>query len=1068
MLCTGKRRDMFLTRLCLRNPVAVTLLYAFLAVMGAVAFMRMGRGILPPIAFPIVTVSAPYAGAAAVEMERLVIEPLEDQLGRLTGVERISASAQDGTAQISVRFRFGTNLDVARASVQQAANAAQPNLPPDIIAPVVLGDDVTRAPVLEEAVSSAVLSPADLSVLADRTLAPALRTAPGIGGVRVAGALVRQLHVEPREDRLAAVGATMLDLSRAVAGSQVVLAGGRFTTSGEETPIGVRAAAPSAPALAALPFAVPGGPALRVGDVARVSDGFAERSTIARVDGEPAIVIGVTSSGDADGALAIRSARRAFARLAAQWGLVRFEELRSDRPATDAAIDGVLQTLSEGIALTVLVMLVFLRAWRDAAIAAIAIPSSLCAAFATMWALGFTMNVLSLMGLALTIGILVDDSIVVVEAISRSAARGVSGDEAALRGRAEIGGVAVAITLVDVVVFAPIALMSGIVGEFMREFGLVVVIATAFSLFASFTLTPLLAARWSHRPAPAPGAPKILPWTLRGRFATSALAAWRRAVTALGEAERRLTHVYAQRWLAAAWRARKRVLALAAVLCIASLGPVVTGAIPTEFSPPVGRGEVTADLTFPAGTTLAHTDASAARLARRLMDDPAVAHVVTTAGRSSNGSLDVFASDRAEIIVVPVDPSAHGAPLLARIKEMAAVVPDAAVAGAGTGMGGQPALSFHLTGDDPAASALAASRIAAVLQAQAAATDVRTSSGGYGPRFEIDVDPARALVLGVDPGDAAQTARIASGGAIAAKARVADGLIEVLVRGRAAQNGDLDALRRAAVRAANGTRVPLSAVASIRRSTAPLVIDREDRERIVTVSANARDGAPIGPLTASVAAQVRTPGFLPAGVRIAPRGDVEQFLDTVARIGTALGLSLVGIFAVLAILYRSYALPLVIMATVPLAALGAFGALWAMNAAHAIGPGIALFDAQTLNLYSMLGIVMLVGLVAKNGILLVEYAERDVRAGAPPLAAMQSAAERRFRAIVMTTAAMIAGMTPLALGQTVGAEYRKALGTVVIGGLSSSLLLTLFVVPLVYVAYRSRVSSPPGAERADG
>ncbi|HEY6235300.1 MAG TPA: efflux RND transporter permease subunit, partial [Candidatus Elarobacter sp.] len=772
-------------------------------------------------------------------------------------------------------------LDAARASVQQAVNAAQPNLPADMVAPVVLGDDAGRAPVLEESLSSAVLSPAALSALADRTFAPALRAAPGVGGVRVAGELVRQLQVEPREDRLAAVGATMLDVSRAVARSQVVLAGGRFTTPGEETPIGVRAAAPSAAALARMPFAVPGsGASLRVGDVARVTDGYAERATVARVDGEPAIVVAVTSTGDANGVLAIRSARRAFKRLGAQWGLVRFEELRSDAPSTDAAIGGVLQTLGEGVVLTVLVMLVFLRAWRDAAIAAIAIPSSLCAAFAAMWVLGFTMNVLSLMGLSLTIGILVDDSIVIVEAISRYAARGIAGDEAALRGRAEIGGVAIAITLVDVVVFAPIALMSGIVGEFMRQFGLVVVIATGFSLFASFTLTPLLAARWANRRAPADDAPKVLPWTLRGRHATSAIGTWRRFVARLGEAEDRVTHAYARCWLAAAWNARKRVLGLAAVLCIASFVPVVTGAIPTEFSPPIGRGEVTAELTFPAGSTLAHVDASVARLAHRLLDDPAVAHVVSTAGRSSTGTSDVFASDRAEISVVPSDPAARGAALLDRIKELAAVVPDAAIAGAGTGMGGQPALSYHLTGE-PAASALAASRIAAVLTAQAAATDVRTSSGGSGPRFEIDVDPARALLLGVDPGDAAQTARIASGGAVAAKARIADGLVDVLVRGRAARDGDLDALRRAAVRAADGTRVPLSAVARIRRGAAPLVIDREDRERIVTVSANARDGAPIGPLTASVAAQVRTAGFLPAGVQIAPRGDIEQFLDTV-------------------------------------------------------------------------------------------------------------------------------------------------------------------------------------------
>jgi HAE1 family hydrophobic/amphiphilic exporter-1 len=1042
----------FLTRFSLKNPIAITLFYILIVLLGGLAIMRMGRSILPPVAFPVVSVTAPYPGAGPDEIERLVIEPIEDQLEGLPDLDRISASSQNGIAVLSVQFRFGSNLEVNRTNVQQAVDAARPNMPNDLIPPLVSKTDPAQAPVLEESVSSAVLDPGEVSQLLDREIVPALRAARSVSGIAVSGSFVRQFTVDPQAGRLEALRASPLDIFRSVEGANDILPGGQLRSPLQQSTIGIRAAATSAAALRNVALSIPGGPSARLADAARVSDGYADQTVIARVDGEPAAILYVSKAAGEDSLGAIASARAEFATLAKRFPLVRFEELRTDGPYTKAAVAGVLQTLGEGVVLTVFVMLLFLHAWRSATIAAIAIPTSLCAAFIAMWTAGFTVNVLSLMGLSLTIGILVDDSIVIIEAIARHAARGLEGDDAALAGRKELGGAAIAITLVDVAVFAPIALMSGIVGEFMREFGLVIVFATGFSLLVSLTLTPLLAARWALRRETATlddksyaqvydvlsARSRLFPWTFRGRAMLGLLARWHSTINAFNAAVAQIAGAYAHRWLPAAMQRRRGILVAAALACVASLVPVFSGAIPSEFSPPVNRGSVTVDLTFAAGTPLVATDAAASRITAALLDDSRVSHVEASAGRAFNGSTDIFGSNVAQLGIVLSDPQDSGDALLAKVKALNALAPGASIAGAGKGMGGTPPVSYNI-GGTPQAIDLAARRIASALRENPYATDVRSSNGGLGPRIQIDIDSRRAQLLNVSPDDAAQTARLATGGTIAAKARLASGLVNVVVQADAGESGDLEQLKRFTVRSSDGKLIPLGLIARITRESEPTVIQRENRERVVTVSANTVDAAPIGLVSGPMQRLLRDPNFLPPGARIERRGDVAQFLDTVSKMMAALSLSLIAIYGILAILYRSYKLPLVIMLTVPLASVGAFGTLYLFNMLRGFFPGVALFSSQTLNLYSMLGIIMLVGLVAKNGILLVEFAERAVREGASPKEAMRDAAQRRFRPILMTTLAMIAGMLPLALGDTIGAEYRKALGTVVIGGLTSSL-----------------------------
>ena len=1064
---------MRLTRFALENPIPVTLFYIFVGVAGLIAFSLMGRSILPPITLPVVTISAPYPGAAATEIERLVIEPIEDQLDALPNLERISASSQNGIATIGVTFRFGSDIETDRNNVAQALNAAQPNLPPDLVTPAVSKDDPAQAPVLEESVTSDVLSPGEVTQIVNRVVIPALRGTKGVGTVNASGSLTRQFEIAPRPGALDALQLTSLDVFRAIAQGNAILPGGIISSPQVETAVGIHGAATSVSTLETLPVATNGGSSVRLRDVAAVSDTYADPTIVARSDGDRATLIFVSHASGQDALQTIAGVRATFARVASAYPLLRFEQLRTDVPYTRAAIAGVMQTLGEGAILTVLVVLLFLHAWRNALVAAVAIPASLCAAFAAMWALGFTINVLTLMGLSLTIGILVDDSIVILEAITRNAARGLPADEAAMAGRRELGGAAFAITLVDVAVFAPIALMSGIVGEFMREFAIVIILATAFSLLVALTLTPLLASRWAIARAGNPiegggfgeirarleRASKTYPWTFRTRGALDVLARAHAAVDSFNAWEARMASRYADRWLERALVHRRAVLFCAAGIGAISLLPLAMGAIPTEFSPPVNRGEVTADILLPPGTPLRKTDAVAQRFSNALLQDPAVKHVESTAGRAANGNGFLVASNVAELGIVLSDPASDGDALLDRLKTLRALAPDATVAGAGKGRGGMAPISYNVAGDSPAIDD-AAGRIASALRENPYATDVRTSNAGLAPYLDIVVDEERARQLGISPQDAARTDRIATGGEIATKVRLPSGLVDVLERSDAADRNDIGEVRRFSIRSAASMLVPLGDVAVAAASREPLAIVRENRERVVVVTANTINGAPIGLVSGDIARRLRDPNFLPPGTHIESRGDISTFLETVAKILAALATSTIGVYAILAILYRSYTLPLIIMLSVPAASIGAFGLLFALNAARNIFPSASILQGQTLNLYSMLGIVMLVGLVAKNGILLVEYAERAVREGANANEAMREAARVRFRPILMTTLAMIAGMLPLALGHTIGAEYRKALGTVVIGGLSSSLLLTLFVVPAAYAVLRARATLP--------
>jgi HAE1 family hydrophobic/amphiphilic exporter-1 len=1018
---------MWLTRFAIARPVITAMFFIGLAIYGLYSYATLGVNLFPNVSFPFVGISASYPGASPSEMEKLVIKPIEDQLDGMENLDRLTASAQEGTATVIARFKLDSDDNYEAVDVQRRVDTARVYMPQDLVPPTVFKLGTATDPILEEAVSSNKLSAPALSDLVTQKIVPDIKSVPGVLDIDSAGDTAREIHVFPLQSRLLGANSTLLDINTALSYNNSTLPGGRMDSANAETTVSVHADIEAPQDILQIPLQVLNGTqanlaqsSLKIGDLAYVEDGQVEQRKPSRYNGAPSILLNVERQVDADTVKTTEATRAKIAELKAEYPQVQFTEINASADYTRASVNGVLQSLLEGIVLTAIVMLLFLHAWRNAAVVMIAIPSSLLATFIVMKLLGFTLDVISLMGLGLTIGILVDDSIVVLENITRHRDMGESPLEAAYIGRTEIGNAAIAITLVDVVVFLPIAFLSGIVGKYMKEFGIVIVVATLFSLLVSFTLTPLLAGRWSVKRV-SPG----VPWWARG-FQKNFDA---------------LQHWYAQRALPWALRHRILVPIVCLLLIVGAVALVPLGFIGSEFVPSSSTGALSGSLQYPVGQPLATTARALAKLEAGLLKIDGVQSVLSTAGAKQAGFTDITGGHVAQFtVILAKDRRRETDRALADARKLAYLVPGAEyeVATEGGGGGGGSPIQFNLSGPDASLN-LAAEKLAALIRAQPGAVNVQTGAESEGPRLDIHIDSHRANVVGVAPADAATVARIAIGGVVSTRVRLDNGLTDVRLELPPSERNDLATIKQLQVRAANGMLVPLSEIADFTMTKAPTRISRQARERVLSVTADVDPNANIslGTILGPVQAKLAQPGFLPDGVKAVADGDADLFNQTFSSMAMALLTSFMLVYVLMVVLYGSFVEPFVVMFSVPVAIVGAL-------------VGLALRH-QTLNLFSLIAIVMLFGLVAKNGILLVDYANQQRRKfNLGVREAILAAAATRFRPILMTTFAMIFGMLPLSLGLTEGAQERASMGTVLIGGLLSSLILTLALVPVMY------------------
>jgi multidrug efflux pump subunit AcrB len=995
-----------LSRWGIENPIPATLVFVVLCVLGVWGWRELPISTLPDFNPPEISVTVTLPGANPSQLETDVTRKIEDAVAGIADIDKILSTVTEGQSRTRILFELNRDLDGALEEVRDAIDRVRVDLPPDIEEPQIARLRVLGPQLLTFAVSSDRLTLGEFSWFVDDTVKKTLFGAPGVGGVSRIGGLEREVRVELRPEALQAFGLTAGTVSSQLARIQVELAGGRTALGGAEQSVRTVATVKSAAELADFPISLPDGRSVRLSAIATVTDGSAEPRDQAFLNGEQVAGFSVQRAVGTSEVAVGREVRRRIADLAALHPELRFVEVGSTVEDAENSYLASLVMLAEGAVLAVIVVWLFLRDLRATFISAVALPLSVIPTFGLMHLLGFSLNLLSLLAMAVVIGILVDDAIVEVENIARHRAMGKSARQAAAEAADEIGVAVVATSATLAAVFVPVAFMPGQVGKFFREFGWTAATAVLFSLLVARLLTPMMAAN-----------------LMTTEVSHSDDAPWIRRYL---------------RWVDWALRHPGRTMLVAVATFIGAIA--IVPLIPTTFVPPSNESRTTLQLELAPGAQLADT-AAVADQARRLLDDvPEIQSIFVRAGSVPSGGYDgnSIGDVRKAQLTLQFDPERerNTQELETDIRERLAELPGIRASFSAQGPGDR--LELVLTGRDPVALAQAAQRVETGMRSVAGLSGVQSTASLLQPEIVIVPDPARAADLGVSTVDIAAAARIATTGDFRKnlpKLNLAERQIPIRVQVGDAARSDAALLDLMRVPGRNGTSVPLSAVAEIRSGSGPAVIERYNRERNIKITGEL-NGSPLGPVKAQVE---RLPAVtnLPTGVRILPGGDAEAFGDLFIGFGLAMLAGILSVYVVLLMLFNSGKVPFVILAAVPLCGAGAFGGLW--------------ISGYALSLPSLVGLLMLTGVSTKNSILLVDYAiigERDL--GMSRREAIMDACRKRVRPVIMTTIAMGAGMLPIAFSLAADGNFRAPLGVSVIGGLLTSTGLSLLVVPATY------------------
>ncbi len=991
----------------IRNPIPVALMFIALTVGGLVAYPRLLVKHFPNIAFPAVLVNVTQSGAAATEVENQISRPVENAVASIQNVKHIQTTATLGASTTMIEFELGTDIQKATDDVRTAIDRTRPQLPPTIDPPQIQRLDIDSAPILTYAVSSHTLSGVDLSWLIDDTISRTLQAEKGVAQVARVGGSDREINVIIDPDKMAAFGVTAPQINDALRQYNTDEPGGRADVGSQEQTLRVLGAAPTVDQLrnTQIPAA---GHFVRLSDVAQVGDGEAEQRGFSRLNGQPTVAFQVNKTKDSSDVEVEERVQKAVARLAKAHPEITLTKVVSTVDETRNSFKATEEVLLEGMGLAALVVLFFLREWRATAITAFAMPLSLIPTFAIMLMLGFSLNVVTLLALTLVIGILVDDAIVEIENIQKRVEAGATPYRAALIGADSIGLAVVATTCTIVAVFLPVSFMPGIPGQFFKEFGLTVSVAVLFSLLVARFATPPMAAYFlkaKHAAKP--------PKPLGGFY------------------KRALDWALHHRWVAAV---------LGGLIFFVSIGVMVSPLLPKGFQPISDSGYFYLQMEGPPGVTRDGMDRAVREVTARLLDYPEVDTVFAQTGSSSGGSGfgPAGGSDlRDGTVTVVLKPHrTHTTDAFKHlIRPMLRQIPDVRITTQGAF--GSADVNIVLSSEDAASLDRTQLELEKEMRTLPIISDVRPSPPPAGPELQIRPKPDAAARLGVNSMTLANVLRVATIGDIDANvAKYSEGKRRIPIRVRLSedQRQNLDAISRLQVPTASGKFTPLSTVADITFEAGPAKVFRYQREREAIVQADL-NGAVLGTALTAIN-KLPVMQHLPPTVKPAQVGDAEAMIELFGGMIMAL-LSGIGlIFGVLVLLFRSFFKPIIILAALPLCLIGAVIGL--------------VVGHMEIDMPAMIGFLMLMGLAAKNSILLVEFAIEDERAGQPRLEALMNACRERARPIIMTTMAMAAGMLPTALGLGQGSEFRQPMAVAVIGGLITSTALSLVLVPVVY------------------
>jgi len=1005
---------MTLSDVAIRRPVFTAMMSITLVVLGFLGYRRLGTDLYPDVSFPFVTITTVYPGASPRDVEQSVTRPIEDAVSGIAGLEKVFSWSREDVSTVFVQFKLSVPLAEGVQNVRDKVGIAQGQLPLGAQPPVVVQYDIAAQPVLVFS-AAAGTSPIALREQLDDQVRPRLEQLEGVAAVRIVGGGEPEVSVELFPDRLRALSLSPDAVFQRIRGEHLDLPGGRYPAGPDEIGVRVRGELGDADELRRLPVAAgPDGSVVRLGDVALVRKGAKEARTLVRTNGVEAVAVEVVKQAGANSAAVANAVKKLLPGLQQEFGF-QAQVLVDQALDIEANAHEVWVAIFFGGAMAILIILLFLLDLRGTFISSLALPTSVVGTLFAMWAMGFSLNQLTLLGLSLAIGLLIDDAVVVRESITRRLEAGDPPALAASKGTSEIALAVMATTFTLVAVFVPVAFMQGITGQFFREFGLTITVAVLISLFVAFTLDPMLSARLARRHLPGREDPE------------------NRLVRAVRRAFDRNDRIYAS---TLDWVLRHRwQTALAAGLLF--LGSLVVGSrLGSEFMAREDRNQLIVNLEYPAGTSLATTSRRSAALEERVRSLPGVTAVYATAGYTEDARLARWRVNLVEKSRRP-DPVTVYQEKVRRILAEDATLLTSAVSDPPVleGLGDWAPVIMRITGRDFGVLKREALWLAETMRQIPALADVQLKDSPAKPELTVAVDREEATRLGVTAGSVALQVRLATQGEVAAKMREGKRESDIRVRLAGEDRESPGALGRLWISTPRGPAA-LSQLARLTPGEGPATIEHQERERSLSVWAQIRPGHDMG--SASAELGKRLAGHtLPAGYRYIWDGMQKDQAESNQNMGLALLIAVVFIYIVLASQFESFVHPFTIMISLPLAVVGAF-------------LGLAV-TGKTVSMGSLIGLILLMGLVTKNAILLVDGALQHVREGDEPLTAIRKAGPRRLRPILMTSSAMVLGMLPTAMGRGMGSEFRSPMAIAVIGGVITSTMLTLWVVPVFFV-----------------
>ena len=1009
---------MFLSNLSIKRPVVATVMMLTLVTLGIFSVRRLPIDQMPDVEIPVLSIITEYPGASPETVEREVTKKIEEAVNPIAGVKHVQSVSREGLSTIIVEFNLEVKVNDVSQEARAKINAVRRELPDGMKEPVIEKFDFGAMPIISLAIQSSALPPRELTTLADRRIKRRLESIPGVAKAKLIGSSKREIAVDIDPARLSAFGMGVDEVVAGLASENVNTPLGRLTRGDTEMPLRISGKPRDAAAYRDMVITRRGGQPIRLGDLATIVDGIEEQRSLALINGKQAVAIDITKQTKANTVAVVDAVRAAVATLQKEMPPgTRIQIVRDTSTFIRESVSDVYNTLILGGLLTIFIVFLFLNSWRSTVITGLTLPISVVSSFIVMYFLNMTINVLTLMALSLAIGLLIDDAIVVRENIVRHLERGQDHFEAAREGTSEIGLAVIATSMSIIAVFVPVAFMKGIIGRFFYQFGLTVAFAVLVSLFVSFTLDPMLSSRWYDPAIERKGTRNVL----------------QRGLDRFNDWFERMAEGYKR---VIAWALDHRLVVVGAAFAAFIGGVAVFAVLQTEFMTQMDQGEFALKFKSAPGASMAETRG---RVDEVLKDLKAFPEVQFTYAAIGAGDSDTVRDGTVFVRLVPKKERALSVKQFTHVaRQRLEKIPGVVLNFLEDPSSFQKPLSIGVQGDDIATLKQYAARLKEAMYKIPGIVDIEATMEQDLPEYRMTVDRDRAAATGVGSNNVANTVGILVGGEAVTTYEDEEGeAVNVRVRLPQALRGDIahvSDLKITVPGPTGASLVPMADLVTFSRSTSPAEISRRDLTRQVTVDANL-DNLPLG-TASNLSMQAGAALNMAPGYKLAQAGNAEMMIESFGYMGEALLLAVIFVYLILAAQFESFIDPLSIMLSLPLSIVGMAGTL--------------LLTGDTINIMSLIGLIMLMGLVTKNAILLIDFTKVLRSRGMDRRTALITAGRTRLRPIMMTTSAMIFGMLPLFFALGEGAEMRAPMARAVVGGLITSTMLTLIVVPVVY------------------